>query len=322
MSNSTQLRSRFGRQSSWLLLILFSAWCVACSATTATRDRIAATNILSQLKNGKPVSLENMTIDGDLDFTSLPASRETETISRAYITGPVFFRNCIFAGKVLAFREDKTKITVCRFDRNLTFSECTFMGETNWQGMSIAGLANFSRSHFNQLVSFENVRFGAEAFFDDTIFAQEARFQQAVFAKRANFWHSVWAGVVYFQGAIFREDTQFNLAEFRANLDFSLCTTDGQLNFNYAQFTGKSIFDNCRFHGVVDFNNATLPEATLRDVIFDTKASFIDIKSQSISFENAVFLSQRPTIKLINSKPDAVNLSGATVVLSGTVLLK
>lgn len=302
-----------------VILLVGMSWVSCTTNATSSNKNVSAARVLETIKKQEPVLLENVTIDGDLDFTALATYPETEGRRKVTIESPVFFKNCIFTGKVIAFSQRNDQTTLCDFRKNLTFLNCKFNSEVNFQSVTVSGVSCFSKSQFNRLASFEGAHFGSETYFDNTFFTREGRFQNAYFGKMANFWKSVWVGATYFQGAILNGDTQFNLAEFRGNLDFSLCTTYGLLNFNYAQFAGRSIFDNCRFKNAVDFNNTTLKEASFREAFFDTKASFVMVKSETITFENAFFLSQKPVLNFSNPRPSAVNVTGARTATPNTV---
>lgn len=316
---------RFGLRlvSKLLVLVLLGISCVACTATaTSSTKNISAASIIETIKKQEPILLENRTVEGDLNFTTLGSYPETESIRKVVIESSIFFKNCVFTGKVLGFSQRDGQTMLCDFRKNLSFVNCKFNGETNFQSISVAGISCFSKSQFNRIVSFEGARFGSEAYFDNSLFAQEAHFQTAYFGKMASFWKSTWAVTSYFQGAIFNSDAQFNLADFRANLDFSLCTSYGLLNFTYATFTGRSIFDNCRFKNAVDFNSTTLKEASFKEAFFDTKASFVSVKSGSISFENAFFLSLKPTLEFSNLQPTTLIMTGARMASLDTVRME
>ncbi|MBD2701714.1 pentapeptide repeat-containing protein [Spirosoma sp. BT702] len=293
--------------------------CLGCTATATDTKPITARSILEKLGNQEPVFIENKTIEGDLDFTTLATYPQTETIRSVAIESSVYFKNCVFTGKVTAFNQRNGQTILCDFGKNLTFLNSKFNGETSFQSISVRGISSFANSQFNRNVTFEGARFGSETYFDGAMFTREVRFQTAHFAKMASFWKTIWAGVVYFQSAVFAGDARFNLGDFRSNLDFSMCTTDGQLTFNYAQSTGRNIFDNCRFRNAVDFSNATLKEASFKEAFFDTKATFIGVKSESLSFENAFFLSQKPLLDSAGSTP---NVTGARLATSAIIPAK
>ncbi|GAB4017230.1 pentapeptide repeat-containing protein [Spirosoma koreense] len=308
------------RLSKLLTALLVGLSCLACTTSASSGSKtVSAASVIETIRKQEPVRLENLTIEGDLDFTSLAAFPETESRQKVVIESPMFFRNCVFTGKVLAFSQQNGQTTLCAFRENVSFLNCKFNSELSFQSASVAGVSCFSKSQFNRLASFEGAHFGAEAYFDNTFFTQESRFQSTYFKRMANFWKSVWAGATYFQGAVFQGDTQFNLADFRANLDFSLCTAHGLLNFNYAQFRGRSIFDNCRFRNAVDFNNTSLKDASFSDAFFEDKASFVSVNSGAISFANAFFLTQKPTLAFSNPQPKPLNLTGARVAASERV---
>lgn len=306
------------------LLLSLALWvgCMACTATATTHSLVQAAEILEKLKSQLPVRYENVTIEGDVDFTSLTAYPETMNSQTTSIESPVFFKNCLFTGKILSFRQVNGQTLLCAFRKNLTFDSCRFNGEVNFQSVSVTGVGCFTNCQFNRLTSFEGAHFQSEAYFDEALFAQEARFQNAVFGRSANFWKSVWAGVAYFQGATYQGSAQFSLVDFRRNTDFSLSQFNGLTNFNYAKLTGRTSFSNCRFRDTVDFGKATLKVASFSESFFDAKASFLDASSESLSFENAFFLSQKPVLRLANLLPGQVNLTGAKVATSVSIPVK
>lgn len=312
----------FGRFTNSLGLSLLLVSVISCSTTAPTHEVITAKVVLDRIANRLPVQIENVTFSDDLDFTSLPGYPETEAVSGVTIESPIYFKNCTFNGKVLAFRQQNGRTLVCHFGRNLTFINCRFNNDTRFQSVSVAGICSFSRTQFNRPISFEGARFGAETYFDQVLFATEARFQQASFNKLATFWQSVWAGPVYFQGAVFQADAQFNQSDFRANNDFSLCTTYGLLNFNYAKLTGRTVFNDCKFRNAVDFSNTTLNETSFEGAFFEAKALFADVSTTRLSFRNSFFLTQRPSIQINDGKETLVDYSaaqiGATNVLSAS----
>lgn len=317
------LHSRSGRlkPGKLLAILALAISCAACTKANSTSKTVSASRVIETIRKREMVQLENMTIEGNLDFTTLATYPETAGRRKAVIESPVFFKNCVFTGKVLGFSQQNGQTTLCDFRKNLSFLNCTFTAEVNFQSVTVAGLACFSKSQFNRLATFEGARFRSEAYFDNVFFTREARFQSAYFGKMANFWKSVWAGTTYFQSAVFAEDTQFNLAEFRANLDFSLCTSYGLLTFNFAQLAGRGIFDTCRFKNTVDFSGTTLNEASFKEAFFDTKATFVEVKSGRVSFEDAFFLSRKPTLEFSAPQPTLI-MTGARTVAAESIRIE
>lgn len=286
-----------------------------CSATSSPSKGITTQQIVDKIARQQPVLVENVTFEEDLDFTKLASFPETEAVNKVFISSPIFFKGCTFKGKVVAFKQNgnRTSTTVCHFEKNLTFLDCKFQNEINFKAASIVGVACFSKSQFNRTASFEECNFESEALFDHILFATEAYFQNVNFSKKSNFWQSIWTGVCYFQGSTFGGDASFQLSDFRTGLDFSLCTCHGLLNFNYANFGKKGIFDNCRFKNQVEFNDSNLRDGSFAEALFDTKASFINLKSGSLSFKDAYFFTQPPQISLSEAKTDIINVSGARI---------
>jgi uncharacterized protein YjbI with pentapeptide repeats len=297
------------------ILLGIALWvsCLACTVTATTPTTIRASEITEKLRKQALIFYENVTIEGDLDFTSLTAYPETVTSRRVLLESPVFFKNCVFTGKLLGFRQVNGQSILCNFQRNLTFDSCRFDAEVNFQSITVAGIACFSKCRFNRPLSVEGAKFQSEAYFDEAMFAQEARFQDIVFGRSANFWKSVWAGVVYFQGVTYQGNAQFGLTDFRNNVDFSLSRVNGLFTFNYAQLTGRASFNNCHFYETVDFGNSTLKEASFAESFFNGKTSFSEATSKHLSFKNAYFQSQKPDLTLTNIPLSQLDLTGAKV---------
>lgn len=305
-----------------MLGLLLWAGCVACTATATTRPVVRAAEILEKLSQQAPVFYENVTIEGDIDITTLPGYPETADSRKISIESPVFFKNCVFAGKLRGFSQVNGQSVLCAFRKNLTFDSCRFNSEVDLQSVSVAGVACFSKCQFNRRASFEGAQFQSETYFDEALFAQEARFQNATFGRSVNFWKATWAGIAYFQGVVYQRNGQFSLTSFSKNVDFSLSQVNGLLNFNYAQLTGRTYFNNCRFRDAVDFGHSTLKDASFTESLFDGKAAFSGVSSDHLSFENAYFLSQKPVLTLASSAPGQVNVTGARLAASVTISSK
>src|ERR1041385_6693260 len=145
----------------YMILLLLPFMASSCELKTVRTESgtVKSEAIISDLRDSKPVYIENKTIEGDLDFTGLPSVREGENMQRVMITGSVTFVKCRFAGKLTGFSSKSSMTTVCSFYQNLTFSDCELEDEVSMQEITVKGKAKFTNDIFHRSVSFEGARF-------------------------------------------------------------------------------------------------------------------------------------------------------------------
>ena len=84
-------------------------------ATIFAQKTITAASIIASVNSHTPVSLSDMQITGDLDFTKLDnmkleSKNSDDKVYVSTVTSPVSFTNCTFTGKVLGYvNPDETK---------------------------------------------------------------------------------------------------------------------------------------------------------------------------------------------------------------------
>ncbi|MBL0310481.1 MAG: pentapeptide repeat-containing protein [Bacteroidetes bacterium] len=248
---------------------------------------IQAGEIIQAIQNGKPVFIENKTVEGDLDFSKLDGYTESSSMVRSYVAVSVTFISCHFKGKINAYQSNDQETKVCSFEKNLAFSNCEMDKEVSFQESVISGKANFSSSVFKGKTSFEGTRFLGEAYFTKSKFEEEARFQNGFYSYKANWMEAVFSKVVSFQNSIFNYDAQWSVAKFLGYADFSVCTFRGHVFFNYAKFKAQAVLNTsifyarfemmstefeknlelkrCLFYGIPKFNKAQMNEGLLLD---------------------------------------------------------
>jgi hypothetical protein len=171
-------------------ILILTAILVSTFGIFGQTKTISAGEIVNQINSGKAISIENATVIGDLDLTSLtnqindsvyPENGKTAKVFTGKVTEKVSFKNVTFAGNLNLFRKelDEKEIREYRvqFEKSVAFENCTF--EKN---------VNFELTNFNEGVSLASsvfinqpllVRVGLEKFanLESVIFEQKAIFQ-------------------------------------------------------------------------------------------------------------------------------------------------
>ena len=181
------------------------------SARAFAQETVPAFEIMNDIKSGKEISLKDVTITGDLDFTfmddkqsDLPknakwwkegkTNKVEETIGVA-----ISFVNCEFEGDVLAYIHlEKSGYTfTADFDKNVTFKNCEFTenamfkysefdNSANFKGSKFMRKSSFKYAEFDQMVSFSGAKFYDDANFKYTEFDEGVSFRNAVFDETLN----------------------------------------------------------------------------------------------------------------------------------------
>jgi hypothetical protein len=171
-------------------ILILTAILVSTYGIFGQTKTISAGEIVNQINSGKAISIENATVIGDLDLTSLtnqindsvyPENGKTAKVFTGKVTEKVSFKNVTFAGNLNFFRKESDEKEIreyrVQFEKSVAFENCTF--EKN---------VNFELTNFNEGVSFANsvlknqplfVRIGLEKFanLESVIFEQKAIFQ-------------------------------------------------------------------------------------------------------------------------------------------------
>ena len=236
-----------------LLLLLLPALSMA-------QSNVSSKDILAKINAGQAVTYTNVRISGDLDLTQLTnktlvKNRLNDMGSKIYlstVTAPLTFINCVFTGDVLAyynpdndkfqlFNQSDEEVFNTNFEKDVTFSGCTF------EKASV-----FKYSEFKGKVSFAGSRFKDEALFKYAEFSSAPNFSKAAFEDVANFKYVKFPAATSFQAASFRDDADFKYAEFESNADFKSSVFNRLANFKYSKFIAPE-FKGAQFKGDEDF---------------------------------------------------------------------
>jgi uncharacterized protein YjbI with pentapeptide repeats len=284
---------------SLLLVVIMSSGVRSASLS----NQVPAEEIISLVRDGRPVYYEGVSVVGDLSLDGLAEKRIkspfvmiNSTVQNASFDGVSFQDYAIFWSS--AFENVSFNGTgFARADFSDTyFGRCSFMG------------ASFSRP-----VSFDGALFQKSVSFADSLFDKDASFIGVRFLGDADFNYSSFDYYTYFYEAQFLGNATFSDVNFAGTLDISSSNFTNIANFfqsefgdaadfNDAFFCGKAQFGLCQFAGISSFGNATFAKEAgfnmvrFADAVDFTGAHFWDdalfglVKFEDIaSFQGASF---------------------------------
>ncbi|QQS28688.1 MAG: pentapeptide repeat-containing protein [Sphingobacteriales bacterium] len=308
------------------LVVVLQIQCSSKSptGTAVLKSPVSGKDIIRMLSKGEHVLLQNATITGDIDFTTLSSSYRTSvTIEQAEVNGSLTLVNCTVKGKVTGYLYSKEVIKTVVFHKNFSCPGTRFEGEVMLKEAQFQGMTDFTGAIFDKPVSFEGAVWKSRAMFNKTVFYDEARFQLSIFENQATFMDAGFEGICSFQNAVFFTDANFSNTQYLRYADFGNLNIHGNLMFNYAKFSNQAIFSNSHLHGRSDWNNtvfenqADFEQSTFYGTVRWVKSEYKGV----LNLENALFISGKPDIQgLIMPDKEKLKLKGAK--LAGGVLLQ
>ena len=230
--------------------------CLFVTASINAQRTINASDIMKDVKSGKNITYNNVTIVGDLDFTfmdekldKLPKRKRfwnnnSSNKIEELVTGKVSFKNCTFQDNVFAYihHEDSGYTFVANFDDTVVFKNCTFKEESQFKYSNFRTNADFSDSKFNGDSSFKYAKFKRDISFTNTVFGEESTFKYAEFSNH-----------VSFANAVFKESATFKYSKFKDGVSFRKVRFEEDLNIKYTKVSGK--FDISGMHVAYDIDS-------------------------------------------------------------------
>lgn len=204
---------------------------------------VSASQILQDIKNGKEVSYENVTIEGTLDFTLMDEKIDdlTERTRRGKNSAhnnidestavTVSFVNCTFTDDVLAYiHDDLSGYTfTADFKRDVTFRKCEFSGKAMFKYSNFEGEVDFGETKFRMESTFKYAEFDESASFANTGFNNDAIFKYADFDRG-----------VTFENAVFEESLNIKYLDVRGAFNFDRVEVGGDIDSKYTSIKDRS----------------------------------------------------------------------------------
>jgi len=220
-----------------LILFLF-----LFSTNVFAQQTVNASDIMRDIKMGKSVSYDNVTITGTLDMTSMNEKLPDLPKKRSWwknggsnsveeqIEGTISFTNCTFEDDVYAYYhdEDSEYTFVANFENDVRFANCTFKEEALFKYSYFERKADFRGSTFNERTTFKYAKFDKNVSFANTVFEEDAIFKYTEFRSG-----------VSFNKANFRDDLDIKYTKVNGEFDISSMTVSNDIDSKYTKINGK-----------------------------------------------------------------------------------
>jgi len=212
------------------------------SSNVFAQQTVKASDIMKDIKMGKTVSYDNVTITGTLDMTfmndklpDLPKKRSWwknggSNSVEEQIESSISFTNCTFEDNVYAyFHDDDSEYTfVANFENDVRFTNCTFKGEALFKYSDFEKNADFSGSKFGDRTTFKYAKFDQNVSFANTVFDEDAIFKYSQFRDG-----------VSFNNAKFEDDLDIKYTKVNGEFDIKNMTVADNIDSKYTKINGK-----------------------------------------------------------------------------------
>jgi len=144
------------------------------------QETVLSSSILAQIQQGEEVVLENATIAGDLDFTTMKNPKKggrygiSRGVAQEYfynLKAPVSFTNCVFTGEIKTRSERRVgrelQENYTEFFEPVAFINCNFKAHVTFERMRIKDEFNVTACVFEKDLIFHSVKFSQKPTFSD-----------------------------------------------------------------------------------------------------------------------------------------------------------
>ena len=222
-----------------LTTLLFT---IILSTSVIAQQTVNASDIVKDIKLGKTISYNNVTITGVLDMTymneklpNLPKKHKWyknggSNSLEEQIESKISFTNCIFEDDVYAyFHDKKSKYTfIANFENDVTFNNCTFKGEALFKYSDFERNASFKDSKFNKRSTFKYAKFRENVSFAGTTFNEDAIFKYSEFKNG-----------VSFNNAVFEDNLDIKYTKVKGDFDIANMSVSNDIDSKYTKINGK-----------------------------------------------------------------------------------
>jgi uncharacterized protein YjbI with pentapeptide repeats len=222
--------------------VLSIVLCFLATATAMAQTRVKASDIITQINEGRAVTYNNVEIEGDLDLTDL----ENRTIERSHISfidrfnnSPTYestvevsvnFTNCTFLGDVLAYYhiDRRHETYIAHFEKDAVFKNCIFKKASEFKYSEFNSAATFAGCTFNNVANFKYTEFSQAPLFSDAKFESGADFKYTEFPRETSFEKATFYGLANFKYSKFRSPLNMDGVAFKGSEDFKYTKIDGR----------------------------------------------------------------------------------------------
>jgi len=151
--------------------LLMGAMLLTIATVAFSQKQVSAAYILSRLASGEALICQDAVITDDIDFTRFPLQTvtgqypekgKTVYVVSNFINGHVYFKNCVFKGRLNFFRAENTAGTKKEYRvewrEDVLFENCRFEKAVDFELTNFTKLVSLERSVFTEQPRF--VRMG------------------------------------------------------------------------------------------------------------------------------------------------------------------
>lgn len=214
---------------------------VFLTSNLIAQQSIKASDIVNDIKKGKTITYENVTITGKLDLTymddklsNLPKRKwwkngGNNTVEEK-VESKILFVNCVFEDDVLAYihHEDSGYTFIADFENDVRFKNCQFNENAMFKYSDFEQNADFSGSKFKEETTFKYAKFEKRVSFENTFFEETATFKYAKFKEG-----------VSFKNANFRDDLNFKYTKVKGDFNIDGMKVAHEIDSKYTDINGK-----------------------------------------------------------------------------------
>ncbi len=255
-----------------------------CTLLEREAHAVAGDLVIKTIKQGHPVDLAGVVVQGDIVFDALPvetiqlpkglspeqsaalAELSAEALRR--VAAPLTLRDSVVRGAVrhrspkgtLQF-EGTVDLYGTRFQGGVDLSRSVFQRAVNASSAVFEKEAYFVHSQFSQALNCAGTMFGPHTRFHRSVFRGEVACAGAVFDGMAEFLEVTFEQPVSMEGARFGSGTGFSGSRFKRHTNFSDSIFSRDTFFTFAAFESDVSFAGAQFLGHADFSDAEFKRA-------------------------------------------------------------
>ena len=271
---------------------------------------IDASVILDDIRDGRPVDYDYVTITGDLS----PPIVTTALTVRGLPPQPMVMRMTNFSSSI--------KITNSIIQGKVTFEEFNFHGAVDFRGTVFADEVSFKRSIFHQSSEFEGAHFQEVTHFCGSMLVHHNLCPPTHFIGPANFKKTVFEKYVDFSNVVFHKSAEFSRQNRQESFN-SRSIFKGHTKFIGARFKSIAHFEACEFQDAqfgVEFGGASFKkEAYFQGATFDGYTNFLNTTFEEYTdFSNAKFSSEKQGVGFAEANFSGYVTDFRNVLFNGT----
>lgn len=221
--------------------------------------------IVDCIRAGRQINFDGITVEGDLDLTSLHAASQHV----GFIPGAVSITNSRFIGSVISYNVNNDFVLI-------------FQEPVDLRGSQFARGVDFTGATFEKFAHFENTRFESGANFTQATFQNGAFFRSAIFDHSTSFVLANISGGIDFSDAQFFEQANFSMLRSTQSSEPLL---QADISFSGARFSGGVYFMEAVVENPVLFNDAVFRRISPEDAVQFTDATFTTLNLTNANFE-------------------------------------